>query len=289
MLAEALRHTLRRELVPATLLHWLAAEGLSNYYRMFRSGLAPHVGGPREAEALLGDICARAYRRRYDVLRGRFGHLPDPSAHPDAVGLVMGALSFSAMHPKSAFMFAGVGGAPRGVRAHASAMRWLAPLSAKDRWEEVTTHLGETLIVLTEDLPKHVKGANAILGKVCFEGGAKYAGALKKSLGLPDHPDSAIEVLRMGEYIFRVNPEHWHASDGATMSGYLEGTACPWYSAPGWGGMHCGIFGQYQSGIASVFGMKYHLTQTIPKHGGHTCRVDLKPIQLRVPKATPAA
>ena len=279
-----MREAFRRELLPASLLHFLAADGLSNYYRMFRSGLAPHVGGPREAEALLAEVCARAFERRYALLRAKFSHLPDPVSEPRAVGLVMGGLSFSPLRPKSAFMFSRVGGGPRGTRDGARVLRWLAPVSARDRWEEITTHLGETLIALTEELPKTVRGANAILGKVCFEGGAKYAAALKKSLALPDHPDSAIEVLRMGEYVFRVNPEHWHASDGPTMTGYLEGTACPWYSAPGWGGMHCGIFGQYQSGIASVFGMKYHLTQTIPKHGGHTCRVDLRPLTQLRPK-----
>lgn len=43
----------------------------------------------------------------------------------------------------------------------------------------------------------------------------------------------------MSEYVFRVNPEHGGASDGT--AGWLEGAA--------------------------------------PKHGGHTCRIDVKPIQ----------
>ena len=43
--------------------------------------------------------------------------------------------------------------------------------------------------------------------------------------------------------------------------------------------MHCGIFGQFQSGISSVFGLRYQLTSTIPKHGGHTCRIDLRPLR----------
>jgi hypothetical protein len=30
-----------------------------------------------------------------------------------------------------------------------------------------------------------------------------------------------------------------------------EGNACPWYSRPGWNGAHCGIFGQFQSGVSS--------------------------------------
>jgi hypothetical protein len=85
-----------------------------------------------------------------------------------------------------------------------------------------------------------------------------------------------MEILRISEYVFRVNPEHWGESNGT--SGWLEGTACPWYTRPGWNGAHCGIFGQFQSGIASVFGLRYHLSKTIPKHGGHTCRIDVKPI-----------
>lgn len=80
--------------------------------------------------------------------------------------------------------------------------------------------------------------------------------------------------------------DFWSESD--RQSGFLEGTACPWYSRPGWNGGHCGIFGQFQSGISSVFGLRYHLTKTIPKHGGSTCRIDLKPIPLRTRADKPA-
>ena len=31
-------------------------------------------------------------------------------------------------------------------------------------------------------------------------------------------------------------------------------------------------------GICAVFGLRYHLTETIPKLGGHTCRIDVRPI-----------
>lgn len=101
-----------------------------------------------------------------------------------------------------------------------------------------------------------------------------------------DPPKGAMEILRMSEYVFHVNPTHWGGSDGT--SGWLEDTACPWYTRPGWNGAHCGIFGQFspvgdrearQSGIASVFGLRYHLSKTIPKHGGQTCRIDVKPIE----------
>jgi hypothetical protein len=42
--------------------------------------------------------------------------------------------------------------------------------------------------------------------------------------------------------------------------------------------MHCGIFGQFQSGVCSVFGLDYKLDRTIPKHGGTTCRVTMSPL-----------
>jgi hypothetical protein len=115
--------------------------------------------------------------------------------------------------------------------------------------------------------------------------GERFAERVKKTfdLGEPESaPAAAIEVLRMSEYVFRVNPKHWHEADASSNTGFLEGTACPWFARPGWNGAHCGIFGQFQSGISSAFGLRDHLAQTIPKHGGTTCRVDLKPISLRV-------
>ena len=39
--------------------------------------------------------------------------------------------------------------------------------------------------------------------------------------------------------------------------------------------------------LCSEFGLRYNLSQTIPKHGGSTCRVDLRPLpaaRLRRPK-----
>ena len=61
----------------------------------------------------------------------------------------------------------------------------------------------------------------------------------------------------------------------------LRGTPARGLTGRGWQQVHCGIFGQFQSGISSVFGLRYQLTSTIPKHGGHTCRIDLRPITLR--------
>jgi hypothetical protein len=177
-----------------------------------------------------------------------------------------------------------MGGPARGAAERARAWRLLMPLRTRERWNEVTVHLGELLIVLTRDLPAHVPHARKLLGDICFSMGERFAQRVKVAFELrdPDNaPAAAIEVLRMSEYVFRVNPEHWHDADASANTGFLEGTACPWFGRPGWNGGHCGIFGQFQSGISSAFGLRYHLAKTIPKHGGSTCRVDLKPIQLR--------
>jgi hypothetical protein len=137
--------------------------------------------------------------------------------------------------------------------------------------------MGEVLIALTERLPMEgLERTSSTLGKICFDAGVRYGERAKARWDLPARPASAIEVLRVSEYVFRVNPEHWtHAGETA---GSIEGTACPWYMRPGWHPMHCGIFGQFQSGVASVFGLRYHLTETIPRHGGSTCKVDLVPM-----------
>jgi hypothetical protein len=99
-----------------------------------------------------------------------------------------------------------------------------------------------------------------------------------------NRPAQAIEILRIGELIFRVNPQHESHADADARVGWLEGNACLWYSRPGWTRGHCGIFGQFQAGICSEFGLRYKLDRTIPKHGGEVCRVSLEPL---VPLKTP--
>jgi hypothetical protein len=210
--------------------------------------------------------------------------LPDLSREPRAVPLLMSALYRVPRASRAAWIFGALGGPPRGAWESARARFLLGGLDARERWNEVATHLGELLVVLTEDLPAELPHARKILGDICFDAGAEYAERVRRAFGIPsdppDPPRVAMEILRMSEWVFQVNPEHWSESDG--RAGWLEGTACPWYSRPGWNGAHCGIFGQFQSGVASVFGLRYHLSKTIPKHGGHTCRVDVKPIPLRV-------
>jgi hypothetical protein len=230
------------------------------------------------------------FERRYAALRGAHPSLPDPAADPRAPALVTSALYRLWTTPKAGWILSGLGGPPRSPRDHLRAESLVRALSPQARWEEVTVHLGELLIVLTEDLPAHLPHSRKVLGDICFDMGARYGASMRRFFGLPEtghHPEHAIEILRMSEYVFRVNPEHWGASDAASNTGYLEGTACPWFTRPGWNQAHCGIFGQFQAGISSVFGLRYHLSRTIPKHGGETCRIDLKPIGLRRGKDGP--
>ncbi len=277
--ARVMREAYRRELLPARLRWYLAADGMADWYRSVARGLGPALGD--DAKPTLSALGSQMLARRWLVLRERHPHLAMASERDGA--LVMSGLYRVRAADKTRWIFDTVGGPPRGVRETLRQRRLLFPIGAEARWREVTAHLGELLIVLTEELPKKVPHARKLLGDVCFAMGERFAAHVKKTFDMgspPDAPAAAIEVLRMSEYVFRVNPEHWHGSDAAQNTGFLEGNACPWYDRPGWNGGHCGIFGQFQSGISSAFGLRYHLAQTIPKHGGTTCRVDLKPISI---------
>jgi hypothetical protein len=285
LLSRGIRALFKRELLPARLRWWFAAEGTADWYRVLAHDLAPHLGGLERTRALLSELSVPMFHRRYDIVRRAHPRLPDRRVEPRAVGIFMGALYRVASNPDEAWIFSAIGGAPRTLGEHARAERMMATLDTNARWEEVTTHLGELLIALTDGLPAHLPRARPILGDICFAAGARFARRVGRAYELPLHgeanPEIAIELLRMSEYVFRVNPDHWGEARASDRGGYIEGNACPWYNAPGWNGAHCGIFGQFQSGISSVFGLKYHLAKTIPKHGGGTCRVDLKPIALR--------
>jgi hypothetical protein len=275
--ARILREVYRRELIPARLRWHLAATGMSDWHRSVARGLGDALGD--EAKPTLSAMSARMFRRRWEVLRPRMTAESDERA----LALVMSGLYRVNANAKSAWIFDAIGGPPRDLRERARQQRLLFSLRPAARWNEVTAHLGELLIVLTEDLPKKVPHARKLLGDVCFAMGQRFAARVIREFDLqspPDAPAAAIEVLRMSEYVFRVNPEHSHGSDAQKNQGFLEGNACPWYDRPGWNGGHCGIFGQFQAGISSAFGLRYHLAQTIPKHGGTTCRVDLKPITI---------
>lgn len=280
--ARAIREVYRREALPATARWGLAALGMRDFFRIVGKGLEPHLGERRHE--VLSELGAEMMRRRYEVLRGEHAHLPSPDDEPRAIPILMSALYATWSAPKSGRIFRALGGPARGLSEHRRARRLITPLSHEARWLEVTVHLGELLIVMTEKLPDHMPHARKVLADICFEMGARYAKRVARLFALPANgsaPEHAIEVLRMSEYVFRVNPEHWSETDAAANTGYLEGNACPWWDRPGWHGGHCGIFGQFQSGIASVFGLRYRLTKTIPKHGGDTCRIDLIPLKKR--------
>lgn len=269
-----MREVYRRELLPARLRWHMAADGMADWYRSVARGLVPALG--EEAKPTISALGGMMFERRWRVLAR------ERTTERDVALMMSGLYRVGGRH-KARWIFDSMGGPARDLREFIQQRRLLASLGVEARWREVTAHLGELLIVLTEELPKKVPHARKLLGDVCFAMGERFAARVKKAFDLespPDAPAAAIEVLRMSEYVFRVNPDHWHGSNAETNTGFLEGNACPWYDRPGWNGGHCGIFGQFQSGISSAFGLRYHLAQTIPKHGGTTCRVDLKPISI---------
>jgi hypothetical protein len=278
VLAPALRQVFARELIPARGRWWMAAAGMRDWYAVLGARLRPHLGD--RSRPLLAQLSVRMFDRRYQVLRAAHSALPDDQR---ARALLMSALY--RIRRRGGWIVEALGGAPRTAGEQLAARRLLRRLTVEDRWREVTVHLGELLIVLTEDLPAHLPRARGVLGDICFDAGVSYARRMRRQLGLADAPAdaaaAAIEVLRTSEYVFRVNPQHWSGTDAAARTGFLEGNACPWFDRPGWNGGHCGIFGQFQNGVCHEFGLKYRLAQTIPKHGGSTCRVDLSPIQIR--------
>lgn len=279
MIQRVTREVFARELIPARGRWWMAAAGMRDWYTVVGARLRPHLGD--DSRAILSRLSVRMFERRYAAVREARPGLPDDARAP---ALLMSALYRLPVERKAGWIFQAMGGGPRGAAEQLRAMRLLGRFSAEERWREVTVHLGELLIVLTEDLPAHVPRARAILGDICFDAGVKYAQLMRAQLGLPDAPAdpaaAAIEVLRTSEYVFRVNPEHSSATDAAARTGWLEGNACPWFDRPGWNGGHCGIFGQFQNGVCHEFGLRYRLGQTIPKHGGSICRVELTPIPI---------
>lgn len=268
--ARLIREVYRREALPERALWWLASAGMRDWFRVLRKHLGPHLGA-EQAKSVLCEHAANMFLRRKDAVR-----IDDERS----LALLMGALYRA--DARSKWIFEGLGdGAASTPRGEIRARLLLSRMSVHERWVEVATHLGELLIVMTEELPARLPHARKILGDICYEAGAKYGRRVKDSLGIEggdDPPTAAMEVLRMSEYVFRVNPEHSQSSD--KRAGWLEGSACLWYPRPGWNGAHCGIFGQFQSGIASVYGLRYHLSKTIPKHGGHTCRIDVRPVNV---------
>lgn len=276
LLARTVREVFRREMIPTRVLWWFSAEGMGDWFSVLREELAPHLGGMERSAEILAKVARPMFERRHAVLRAAFPELPATE-----LGLSFGALYRIASYPSLRWAFEPLGGAPRTLAEHVRAERNIASIPVVTRWTELTHHLGELLVAITEHMPEHLPRVRPILGDICFAAGERFARRMKRAFELETTPASALELLRMSEYVFRVNPDHWGDADKASNTGWLEGTACPWYDAPGWNGAHCGIFGQFQSGIASAFGLRYHLTTTVPKNGGHICRIDVRPIPLK--------
>src|SRR4051812_29516750 len=83
------RGLFRHEALPSGALWWLAADGMSSWYRMLRAGLAEPLGGRPEAERVIASVAGRVLARRYTALTTTYPSLPTDA---DAAGLVMGAL-----------------------------------------------------------------------------------------------------------------------------------------------------------------------------------------------------
>jgi hypothetical protein len=271
-----LRRIAQGEGVSPRTLWLMAGEGTGLWYAWIARALAPQVGGPAAARELVARAAAPAFLRRYDQLAQAHGWTPRSSG-----GAPVGA-TLRAFYPgpmgrlNAGWVMAPLAGAGRPrVRA----------LTPQARWEEVTVHLGEVLVALTEGLPRlGVRRANHTLGAACLQAGRLYGRALRPALGLPSSVAGALELLRTTEVLFRVNVQHTLSADEVTRTGLLAGDACPWYDRPGWAQVHCGIFGQFQRGICEGFGLRYHLTKTIPRHGGGECHIEVRPLQIQEPR-----
>jgi hypothetical protein len=281
MIFELARRRLRDEDIPPRLRWLAAADGIAFWLWLVERAFGAELGDRERARVLLAEAAAPAWRRRDELLRQRWPHLGQGGGAEAPARWIKG------LYPGPVFRAVDwisrpVGGPVRGLRGRRRATLAVAPIDPESRWQEVTVHLGELLVALTEGLPgAGIERAGSLLGQVCHDFGLKIGRLLKVALALPDGPASAIEVLRMSEYLFRVNPEHETGFDLEAGTGYIVGSACPWYQRPGWGGMHCGIFGRFQDGCCNAFGLDYRLKRTIPRHGGAECRVEMKPLSLR--------
>ena len=150
-----LREIYRRELLPAPARWWLAADGMHAWYAMLRRGLEAPLGGREAAEREIAKAAGKAYTRRWGLLRARFPALPDDV---DAPARVLGALSFTSLRPKGAWVFRALGKPPLRKRDQLRVEGELRTIPIEERWREVTTHLGEVLIELTRTLPSVIPG-----------------------------------------------------------------------------------------------------------------------------------
>lgn len=291
---QRLRRALADETVDPWTLWYFASEGLAAWIRALERALGDHLDDRQRARALIVEACKDLYLRRISAL-------PEPLAQtfhaalPTQTRLTEIRAFFEALYPgplarSIRWSLSGLSQDPPDLSLQLQAWRRMLEMDPRTRWLEVSHHLGELAIVLTERLPQHqVPRAVGWLGDVCYQFGREVGELATSTFDMPRTLDSAIEVLRMGELLFRVNPEHLSGLEPDTGIGFIEGNACLWYERPGWGPMHCGVLGRFQAGLAEVFDFRYSLTKTIPKNGGNTCRISLTPLKepLKEPTETP--
>ncbi len=276
-----LRAAFSAESVDPRVLWYLASEGLGAWVRYVERALGDHLDDRHRARAILTAVCGEMFVRRASALPGPLARDMD-GASPEEVRALFEALYPGPVGRSVRWCLDAICPEAPGMAASLRGWRRVMAMDPRDRWLEVSHHLGELTIVLTERLGEHrVPRAMGWLGDVCHAFG-KEVGELTASIfALPPSTESAIETLRMGELLFRVNPEHTSGSDSRAGTGFIEGNACLWYTRPGWGPSHCGVLGRFQAGVSEVFGLRYALTQTIPKHGGDSCRISLVPLLSR--------
>ncbi|HRI69537.1 MAG TPA: oxygenase MpaB family protein [Polyangium sp.] len=284
-----MRAAFATESVDPRLLWMFASEGLAAWLRHIEVALAEHLEDRQRARRILATVYGEMLQRRVLALPSPIATILTRS-DASSIRAFFEALSPGPIARSVRWIFEGFSPDAPSLGTLAEAWRRVESLDAKWRWLEVSHHLGEMAIVLTERLPEFdVPRAIGWLGDTCHGFGKEIGELFVEMYQMPRTMESAIETLRMGEFLFRVNPEHSSGTDEGAQTGFIEGSACLWYTRPGWKQVHCGVLGRFQAGISEVFGHSYSLTQTIPKHGGDSCRTTMAPIQpkTQAPRAKP--
>jgi len=277
-----IRASFAAESLNPTSLWLIASEGTAAWIRYVESALGEHLDDRLQARAILTKACGEMYQRRARAFAPEIAQVMNGATPAELRAF------FATLYPGplgSSMRWSLDGLSPKASRTAGllQALQRLNKIPPRARWLEVSHHLGELAIVLTDLLPReNVPRAVGWLGDVSFTFGKEVAELTVSLFDLPKTMESAIETLRMGEFLFRVNPEHTSGLGDEQKPGFIEGNACLWYERPGWKQVHCGVLGRFQAGISSVFGYTYSLTQTIPKHGGDSCRISMAPVPVRL-------
>jgi uncharacterized protein (DUF2236 family) len=277
-----IRASFAAESLNPTSLWLVASEGTAAWIRYIESALGEHLDDRFRARAMITKACGEMYQRRSQAFASEIARMVDGSKDTELRAF------FAALYPGPVgssirWSLEGLSKTAPGAGEVLQALQRVNKIPSKELWLEVSHHLGELAIVLTDLLPReNVPRAVGWLGDVSHTFGKEVAELIVSLFDLPKTMEGAIETLRMGEFLFRVNPEHKSGIDDEQKSGFIEGNACLWYERPGWKPVHCGVLGRFQAGTTGFFGYTYSLTQTIPKHGGDTCRISMAPVPVRL-------